>query len=55
MDHLWRHGKENIYANRQYSSIEDEVESFFLYLYSLTPSEALGKAGVLSGNFWLNP
>jgi transposase len=54
MDHLWRHGKEVICANRQYSSIEDQVESFFLYLYGLTPTEALRKAGVLSGNFWLN-
>jgi DDE superfamily endonuclease len=54
MDHLWRHGKEIICANWQYPSIEDQVESFFLYLYGLTPSEALHKAGVLSGNFWLN-
>jgi transposase len=54
MDHLWRHGKEVICANWQYSSIEDQVESFFLYLYGLTPTEALRKAGILSGNFWLN-
>jgi hypothetical protein len=54
MDHLWRHGKENICANWQYASIEDQVESFFLYLYGLTPSETLHKAGVLSGNFWLD-
>lgn len=53
MDHLWRHGKETICANWQYPSIEDEVESFFLYLYGLTPHEALTKAGVLSGDFWL--
>jgi DDE superfamily endonuclease len=55
MDHLWRHGKENICANWQYPSIDEEVEAFFLYLYSLTPSEALHKAGVLSGDFWLDP
>jgi transposase len=53
MDHLWRHGKEKICANRQYSSIDDQVESFVLYLYSLTPRQALRKAGVLSDNFWL--
>jgi hypothetical protein len=54
MDHLWRHGKENICANRQYSSIDDQVESFLLYLYGLTPREALRKAGILSGDFWLS-
>jgi hypothetical protein len=29
------------------------MEAFFLYLYELTPHEALRKAGLLSGNFWL--
>jgi transposase len=53
MDHLWRHAKENTCANWQYASIEDQVDAFFLYLFSLTPTEALDKAGVLSGNFWL--
>jgi transposase len=53
MDHLWRHGKEVICANWQYQTIEDQVEAFFLYLYELTPIEALRKAGVLSGAFWL--
>jgi hypothetical protein len=54
MDHLWRHGKENICANWQYANIDDEVESFFVYLHSLTPTEALRKAGILSGDFWLD-
>ena len=54
MDHLWRHGKEVICGNWQYHSIENQVESFFLYLYGLTPREALHKAGVLSGDFWLD-
>jgi DDE superfamily endonuclease len=53
MDHLWRHGKEVICANRQYDSIEDQVERFETYLYSLMPAEALRKAGVLSPDFWL--
>jgi hypothetical protein len=53
VDHLWRHAKEEICANWQYPSIEDEVEAFLVYLYGLTPREALEKAGVLSGNFWL--
>jgi transposase len=54
MDHLWRHGKETICANWQYPSIDDEVEAFLLYLYGLTAKEALRKAGILSGDFWLN-
>jgi len=53
MDHLWRHGKEVICANWQYPTIEDQMEAIFLYLYELTPHEALRKAGLLSGNFWL--
>ena len=53
MDHLWRHGKEVICANWQYPTIEDQVEAFLLYLYELTPREALHKAGVLSGDFWV--
>ncbi len=53
MDHLWRHGKEIICANRQYQTIDDQMEAFFLYLYELTPREALRKAGVLSADFWL--
>jgi hypothetical protein len=55
MDHLWRHGKESICANWQYPSIEDEVECFLVYLYSLTLQQALRKAGVLSRDFWLLP
>jgi hypothetical protein len=54
MDHLWRHGKGVVCANWQYPTIEDQVEEFFLYLYDLSPHEALRKAGVLSGDFWLN-
>jgi DDE superfamily endonuclease len=54
MDHLWRDGKEVIRGNWQYHAIEDQVESFLLYLYGLTPREALHKAGVLSGDSWLD-
>jgi hypothetical protein len=53
MDHLWRHGKEVICANWQYPTIDDQVEAFFLFLYEMAPREALRKAGVLSGNFWM--
>jgi DDE superfamily endonuclease len=53
MDHLWRHGKEIICANRQYETMEDQLEAFLGYLYELAPQQALRKAGVASGHFWL--
>jgi len=55
MDHLGRHGKEVVCANRQFGSIDEEVRHFLRYLEGLTPREALTKAGVLSGDFWLDP
>ncbi len=53
MDHLWRHGKEVICGNHQYDSIQEQVERFAEYLKSLTPVEALVKAGALSDDFWI--
>lgn len=55
IDHLWRHGKERICANRQYASIEEQVHHFLHYLEGLTVEETLRKAGVLSENYWLKP
>jgi transposase len=52
-DHLWRHAKQEVCANRQYGSIEEQVDWFLDYLLALSPQEALRKAGVLSENFWL--
>jgi hypothetical protein len=37
------------------ASIDDEMEHFVLYLYELTPFEALNKAGILFDDFWLEP
>ena len=54
MDHLWRHGKAVVCANRQHQSIEEQVQRFLRYLEGLTPGEALRKAGVLSEGFWLD-
>jgi transposase len=54
VDHLWRHGKGEICANRQYGSIDELVRRFSHYLMSLSAEEALRKAGVLSEDFWLN-
>jgi transposase len=46
MDHLWRHGKEQVCANRQYGSIEEQVHRFLHYLEGLSVEETLRKAGV---------
>jgi transposase len=55
MDHLWRHGKERICANRQYGSIAELVHRFLHYLEGLSVEETLRKAGVLSEDYWLKP
>ena len=53
MDRLWRCAKYRICANRQHPDIDAQAEMFVQYLLSLTPQEALRKAGMLSGRFWL--
>ena len=53
LDHLWRHGKERVCANRQYGSIEEQVHRFLHYLEGLSVEETLRKAGVLSEDYWL--
>jgi hypothetical protein len=53
MDHLWGDAKDEISANKQYATIDDQVERFLDYLTSLSAWEALTKAGVLSQDFWL--
>jgi transposase len=53
MDRLWRWGKDKICANTQYDSIDHQTARFLGYLLSLSTREALRKAGLLSGRFWL--
>jgi transposase len=53
MDHLWGHAKNDISANRQYATVDDQAIRFLDYLKSLSATEALTKAGILSKNFWL--
>jgi hypothetical protein len=53
MDRLWRQGKDNICANKQYLSIDSQADRFIGYLLGLSDQEALRKAGILSGGFWL--
>jgi hypothetical protein len=53
MDRLWKWGKDKICANKQYLSIDYQADRFIEYLLALSPQEALRKAGILSGKFWL--
>ena len=53
MDHLWGHGKDHICADRQYLSIDAQVERFVAYLAGLSNQDALRQAGLLSPDFWL--
>jgi transposase len=53
LDRLWKWGKDKTCANKQYGSIDDQADFFIKYLSTLSPEEALLKAGILSGRFWL--
>jgi hypothetical protein len=53
MDHLWRHGKNNISSNVQYETIDEHVFRFIHYLDGLSNQQALDKSGLLSKTFWL--
>jgi transposase len=53
LEHLWRQGKAVVCANHQYPRLEEQVDRFIHYLQSLSPTQRLHKAGVCSGNFWL--
>jgi len=53
MEGLWRMGKQQVCANRQYVDIDQQAKRFVDYLKALPSYEALVKSGVLSGNFWL--
>jgi transposase len=53
MEHLWRHGKGRVLADRPTCSIETSAYSACQDIRHLTPHERLRKAGILSGDFWL--
>ncbi len=53
MDRLWRQGKDNTCANKQYRSIDEQAQRFIRYLQGLSRQEVLRKAGLLSKRFWL--
>jgi hypothetical protein len=53
MDQVWRDLKNNISANYQFADIDEHATFAEWWLLSLTRTEALRKASVLSKNFWL--
>jgi hypothetical protein len=53
MDQLWRELKADISANYQFKSIDAHAAYAEQWILSLSKSEALLKAGVVSKNFWL--
>jgi transposase len=53
MEHLWRDAKQRVCANRQYPTIDIQLERFLRYVSTLGNRAALRKAGVLSQRFWL--
>ena len=53
MDTLWGQGKDVVAANRQYETIDDQVDRFLDFLSGMSGLEALHTSGVLSEDFWL--
>jgi transposase len=53
LDTLWGQAKDVISANKQYATIEEQVERFIDYLSGLSCKEALHTSGILSEDFWL--
>ena len=53
MDQLWRGLKSEISANYQFENIDEHASWAEEWVLSLSRSEALLKAGILSKNYWL--
>jgi hypothetical protein len=53
MDTLWGQAKDFVCADKQYPSLDEQVDRFVRHLGSLSPQDALHTAGVLSDDFWL--
>jgi DDE superfamily endonuclease len=53
MDTLWGQGKDVISADKQYATIDEQVDRFLRHLRGLSNREALHTSGVLSAKFWL--
>lgn len=53
MDTLWGQGKDAICANKQFTSIDEQVAAFIDHVGGLSNRVALRTSGVLSAHFWL--
>jgi len=53
MDQLWKELKRAIAANRQYKTVDRQADWAERFILGLSPRQALTKAGILSGSFWL--
>jgi transposase len=53
LEALWGQAKDVVSANRQYATIEEQVERVLEHVGGLSNREALHTSGVLSTRFWL--
>ncbi|MGZ3744945.1 MAG: transposase [Pseudobdellovibrionaceae bacterium] len=53
MESLWGFAKPRVCANRQYGTIENEVQKFIRFLHHLSQQKALQISGLRSENYWL--
>jgi hypothetical protein len=53
LDTLWGQGKDVVSADKQYTTMEEQVSRFLRHLGGLSNQEALHTSGVLSEKFWL--
>ena len=53
VDHLWRGLKNDLAAHRQFASVDELATDAESWVRTLTPSQTLRKAGLLSQNCWL--
>jgi hypothetical protein len=53
MDTLWGQAKDVISADKQYVTVDEQVDRFVRYLRGLSNREALQTSGVYSKKFWL--
>jgi hypothetical protein len=53
MDTLWGQAKDVVCADKQYATLDEQVDRFIRHLESLPAWDALDTAGVHSEDFWL--
>ena len=53
VDHLWRGLKNDLAANRQFASVDEQARHAEAWVRALTPTQTLRKVGLLSKHCWL--